>query len=167
MKTKIAIAVLLATTCNATLLLAQDGGWQKAKWGMTRDQVKAVYPNVESFTETGHPEKTGLLLKEPFAYSTQEFVVRFFFGTDGGLHNVTLNMRSDKLIPDKIHVESTSSYLRQHLVEKYGPPSFNEKDAVMQTWKWNRPGANIEVIETSMNVLLCYMQPNKAVLDKL
>jgi hypothetical protein len=71
-------AVLTALAVAATPVPASAGGFEKASWGMTPDQVKKLYPGgTKDTSPAGDPV---YFVKQKFA--TQDAVVAF--GFDGG-----------------------------------------------------------------------------------
>jgi hypothetical protein len=98
------------------------GGWTAAKWGMTRDQVRAAIPSAKVLTgpadaRTVEKDVSDLGI-DAIAIGAIDWTVLFFFDASGGLRQVRLapvNTKKDATEQQYLATESL-------LVEKYGRP---------------------------------------------
>lgn len=99
--TLIALLAIVAVAGLAQNPVDDPGGWTKAKWGMTEDQIRTAFPDADqvklSSTHLGLPAYNIGLIR---------FVVAFEFDASGGLGTVTL------------YDEFTVAGLRRYLDEK-------------------------------------------------
>jgi hypothetical protein len=106
---------------SAAVTISAQELWKGAQYGMTKERVQALFPNVTE--ASGHRDRMrngalGLLKINQVTVSQSPFEVTFYF-LDGKLDEVTLvamgqtNDYGAKLLYDHLHVD---------LVAKYGNP---------------------------------------------
>ena len=90
------------------------GGWGKAKWGMTVQQIKVVYPDAKW-------NNNGLVLRD-FLIDGMHFDVEFESPGPAGLMAVDLQPTGEKHTRAKVY----SKKFLQKLTDEYGPPSWGK-----------------------------------------
>jgi len=138
MKHTIAVAVFLSQISLLGFASGRPrGGYEKAKWGMTLAQVKALYPGgVESLREGGstgpggsRPQSMYRLLRRV----SGDYAVLGFFFESNGLKSVVMTFPargSPVQLRGKLEYEKPSldqareiyAHLHDALTTKYGPP---------------------------------------------
>ncbi len=128
------LLIILFVICTSNYSFGQPKdveGWNKARWGMTENEVLKVFEGKATAVEK--PQKTLGLSKQWDAYvlvvldeieiGKDKYTVNFIFdGNDKKLIKVAV------VIKDKSPSELQFSSLEQMLTEKYGSPSFTKDD---------------------------------------
>jgi hypothetical protein len=134
-----------------------SGGWSRAHWGMTRDQIKAAFPGkvVTLTVQLAVPTKTiGL---DRVAVAGIPFRAAFFFDDDGGgLKQITFDL------PDSTRSEAQVRKLEAWVSRQYGtdPIRGARGDLVFQSY-WLLPENVIHIVWTRTGILvLGFAKPN-------
>jgi hypothetical protein len=136
MRTFLVIATFLsvATTTQAE--------WQYTRWGMTRDQVVAASKGAAVPTtpqeQQDHklsPSGVSATLKQPWAAGRFKFDAFFYFGEEGGLSMVDLQLRS-----------GNPHELIGALRKKYGEPESKSSSARLTILLWRTDADQISLM---------------------
>jgi hypothetical protein len=84
--TIIALLAIVAVAGLAQNPADDPGGWTKAKWGMTEDQIKAAFPDAAQI-----PSVNPRLVLPAYNINPDRFEVVFWFDASGALQEVALS----------------------------------------------------------------------------
>ncbi|MBX7250271.1 MAG: hypothetical protein K1X35_14655 [Caulobacteraceae bacterium] len=108
--------------------------WDRTRWGMTPQAVKALYPAAVPSGDPAlvDPAKPLLQLEQPYVFDGQTFdLARLFFRNAGGLDRVEfMAMNAQDKVPG----------LLAWLEQRYGPPVFSEGPT-------QAPSNSVEILE--------------------
>lgn len=166
-------ATIAGLIANLPICAAVDSGWNKAKWGMTLQQLAQAYPEARQLPEPETYEQLGqtyvsVLGIEQFELAGGVYNVRFLMEESQSLGGVILSRRSDTPLA------TDHSVLEKLLTQKYGQPSI-AKDTP-NGWRsvsWTPSGVSITLNHIATSIInefaikLIYLKPHTALLEKL
>lgn len=91
-----AALVFQSTVVAEDLKTVDPGGWTKAKWGMTQDQVKEAFPQATQIQDLGSP----MLGIASYVIEHRKFSAAFGFDKDNHLASVHLADQKTLVAPD-------------------------------------------------------------------
>jgi hypothetical protein len=170
---KFLYAILTGLLATLPIRAADDAGWNKAKWGMTLQQVAQVYPEArqlpkpETYKQQGQSFASVLGI-ERFELAGAIYNVRFLMDASNTLGGVILSRR------DNITLATDHNVLEKLLTQKYGQPSIAKNDADGgRSVSWTPAGVSITLNHIAIPTIrefaikLIYLKPNTASLEKL
>lgn len=116
------IFLILLVSASLAIHASADDGWQKARWGMTKEEVAKLYPEAKPETKAGgraggEALTVGLYLAE-YPLVDGYFHVGFLFNPEGKLAAV----RVDENNSQPREGDKTFLRLKRLLTERYGKP---------------------------------------------
>ena len=162
---------------SAVLCYAEESGktsdWAKTQWGMTDQQVRAIYPDAVVVSPKARgkpPPKEAKLKLESYLIGRDSFEVKFFFDADGGLDEVDVS----KDAKYDWELLSTLHNLEDLLTQKYGPPSLRapERDGGLRVL-WSKSDLSVALHYSPFPTLskfmlyIAYKRPKPKTLDRL
>jgi len=140
---------LLVSASLAMHALADDG-WQKARWGMTKEEVAKVYPEAKPDSGGGAGQlAVGLSLTE-YPLVDGKFQVKFLFDAQKKLASV--RVEEDGRHPR--NGDKTFLRLKQLLTARYGKPVREEPpEPMVSSLAWHDGDREIQLTQTLGNSL--------------
>ncbi|MBE9182422.1 hypothetical protein IQ268_28135 [Oculatella sp. LEGE 06141] len=125
------------------LVVAQQtqdiSGWNNTQWGMTYEEIRALYPVGILQPNHGTSDFANHTLFDGFALGESRYRVEFHFGRSGTLESAILRWDQSGASP--------SQELLNALIAKYGQPGDNSIPSVGMARKvWNLPSTKISLI---------------------
>jgi len=162
-KVKKVLLIILVVICASNYSFGQPKdveGWNKARWGMTENEVLKVFEGKATAIEK--PRKYQGLSKQWDAYSSI-ILDEIEIGKDKYTVDFIFDDKDKKLIMIIVSIKNKSplelqfSSLEQMLTEKYGSPSFkidSEGSHLLERERaWNFPSTIIELKYFDMRVI--------------
>jgi hypothetical protein len=116
---------------------SDPGGWTKAKWGLGRVQIKAVFPQATQVKDANGEINLGI---SGYLIDVDKYTVTFWFSEVGGLTSVVLDPETKG--PSNAVAESIKMDLLEDLTAKYGKPAQVTDDkndyggGSTRKWQW-------------------------------
>jgi hypothetical protein len=159
----------VATLLLSSVAFAQNssddpGGWTKAKWGMTQDQIRTAFPETAQIDDGTGRLSLGL---RSYPIEQRKFAVVFSFDNEKRLNSVRLEFQKIligrngselSLVCDKCDafvkaamneraVTDGKDFILHTLTDKYGNPTTHrvESDGRMEYFDWLFPSTKISL----------------------
>lgn len=150
-----AVGLLISLTLQAIAQPKDVEGWNKAKWGMTEDEIlKAFEGQIEKLPQPKvEPSNYSNLVLRGVEIGGNKFFAQFWFGKSSN------QLEGIELVPEDKSKNSSYLYssLERMLIQKYGQPSFvdNQKQSgiITKSRIWNFPTSTIDLAYDEVPIL--------------